>query len=36
LRLISRAAKALKTTSVTLTKALKRHGIEQRWVVGKK
>ena len=33
MRLISRAAKALKTTSVTLTKALKRHGIEQRWVI---
>jgi transcriptional regulator with GAF, ATPase, and Fis domain len=33
---VAPAAKALKTTSATLTKALKRHGIEQRWVVGKK
>jgi transcriptional regulator with GAF, ATPase, and Fis domain len=30
---VAPAAKALKTTSVTLAKALKRHGIEQRWVV---
>jgi len=32
---VARAAKALKTTSITLTKALRRHGIEQKWVVGK-
>jgi transcriptional regulator with GAF, ATPase, and Fis domain len=33
---VARAAKALKTTSMTLAKALSRHGIEQRWVVGKR
>jgi len=30
---VARAAKALKTTSITLTKALRRHKIEQKWVV---
>ena len=30
---VARAAKALKTTAVTLTKALERHRIVQRWVV---
>ena len=30
---VARAAKALKTTSVTLTKALARHHIEQRWMI---
>lgn len=29
---VAGAAKALKTTSLTLTKALKRHGIVQKWV----
>jgi transcriptional regulator with GAF, ATPase, and Fis domain len=28
---VSRAAKALKTTSITLTKALRRHHITQKW-----
>jgi len=32
---VARAAKALQTTSVTLTKALRRHKIEQKWVVEK-
>ena len=32
---VARAAKALKTTSITLTKALRRHKIEQKWVVEK-
>jgi len=30
---VARAAKALKTTSITLTKALARHGVTQKWVV---
>lgn len=30
---IAGAAKALKTTSITLSKALERHGIIQRWVL---
>ena len=30
---VARAAKALKTTSITLTKALRRHRITQKWVV---
>lgn len=29
---VTRAAKALKTTSVTLTRALRRHSITQKWV----
>jgi transcriptional regulator with GAF, ATPase, and Fis domain len=29
---VAQAARALKTTSVTLTRALKRHGIVQKWV----
>ena len=33
---VSKAAKALNTTAVTLAKALQRHGIEQRWVSEKK
>jgi len=32
---VARAAKALKTTSITLSKALRRHKIEQKWVVNK-
>ena len=32
---VARAAKALKTTPVTLVKALQRHQIEQRWVLAK-
>jgi transcriptional regulator with GAF, ATPase, and Fis domain len=32
---VARAAKALQTTSITLTKALRRHKIEQKWVVEK-
>lgn len=32
---ISKTAKALKTTPMTLSKALDRHGIEQEWVVKK-
>lgn len=30
---VAAAAKALRTTSITLTKALARHGIQQRWMV---
>jgi transcriptional regulator with GAF, ATPase, and Fis domain len=30
---VAKAAKALKTTPVTLAKALQRHQIEQRWVL---
>ena len=32
---IAKAAKALKTTTVTLTKAIQRHHIIQRWVLDK-
>jgi molybdenum-dependent DNA-binding transcriptional regulator ModE len=32
---IAKAAKSLKTTTVTLTKAIQRHHIIQRWVVDK-
>ena len=31
---VARAAKVLQTTSVTLAKAIERHGIVQRWVAG--
>lgn len=34
-RSVAAAAKVLKTTSVTLTNALQRHGIVQKWVVDK-
>jgi transcriptional regulator with GAF, ATPase, and Fis domain len=32
---VAKAAKSLKTTPVTLTKALERHQIEQRWILAK-